>query len=207
MSKKSPSNKARLGDIKPYIIAASDPVDVPWGYLEDWLSNMEKTARLDLSPDYQRGHVWTETQQERYVEHILRRGKTGRELSWNNPTWSGRSDATPSHPDYARVNVTELVDGKQRLEAVRKFMRGELRAFGRTVDEYEDAANLRALTGPRFLMFINELQTRREVLQWYLDMNSGGTVHSDEEIARVRAMVERDESNQCPQLSSKGRSK
>jgi hypothetical protein len=37
---------------------------------------------------------------------------------------------------------------------------------------------------------INDLKTKAEVLQWYLDFNTGGTVHSDEEITRVRKMLE-----------------
>jgi hypothetical protein len=39
---------------------------------------------------------------------------------------------------------------------------------------------------------INDLQYRREVLQWYLDMNTGGTVHSKEEIQRVKHLLEKE---------------
>lgn len=34
------------------------------------------------------------------------------------------------------------------------------------------------------------------VLQWYLDMNTGGTVHSEEEIARVRNLLEQEQSKE-----------
>lgn len=37
---------------------------------------------------------------------------------------------------------------------------------------------------------VNDLKTRAEVMQWYVDMNSGGTVHSAEEIDRVRSLIE-----------------
>lgn len=37
---------------------------------------------------------------------------------------------------------------------------------------------------------INNLKTREEVLQWYIDFNSGGTVHSKSEIDRVKKLLE-----------------
>lgn len=38
---------------------------------------------------------------------------------------------------------------------------------------------------------VNDLKTRDEVLQWYIDINAGGTPHTKEEIERVRAMLSR----------------
>lgn len=38
-------------------------------------------------------------------------------------------------------------------------------------------------------MDVNCLQTRKDMLQWYIDMNSGGTVHSEEEINRVKKLL------------------
>ena len=37
---------------------------------------------------------------------------------------------------------------------------------------------------------MNDLKTEKEVLQWYIDMNAGGTSHSKEEIDRVKKMLE-----------------
>lgn len=42
---------------------------------------------LDLNPDFQRGHVWTPSQQAAFVEFFLRGGKTARVLYFNNPQW------------------------------------------------------------------------------------------------------------------------
>ena len=36
---------------------------------------------------------------------------------------------------------------------------------------------------------INNLAYKKDVLKWYLEMNSGGTVHSDSELNRVREMI------------------
>lgn len=37
---------------------------------------------------------------------------------------------------------------------------------------------------------VNDLKTEKEVLQWYVDMNSGGTPHTNEEIERVKKMIQ-----------------
>ena len=34
------------------------------------------------------------------------------------------------------------------------------------------------------------VKTREEVLSWYLDLNSGGTVHTEEELTKVRGLIE-----------------
>lgn len=39
---------------------------------------------------------------------------------------------------------------------------------------------------------INDLKSKREVLQWYIEMNAGGTPHSNEEIRRVKALMEKE---------------
>lgn len=35
----------------------------------------------------------------------------------------------------------------------------------------------------------NDLKTEKEVLQWYIDMNAGGTQHTSDEIQRVKDMI------------------
>ena len=42
-------------------------------------------------------------------------------------------------------------------------------------------------------MNINNLQTRKEVLQWYIELNSGGTVHTDAEIDRVKKLLRKED--------------
>ena len=76
-----------------------------------------------------------------------------------------------------------LVDGKQRLQAVRLFLNNKIKAFGYYYNEYEDELHL---IGPDFLINVNDLATREEVLQWYLDLNSGGVVHTEEELNKVK---------------------
>lgn len=158
--------------------------DVPWGMVEGYLEREQKELHLDLEPDFQRGHVWTTEQQIAFVEFKLRGGGTGREILMNHPGWQAGFEG-----DFV------LVDGLQRLTAVRKFLASELPVFGAMLEEYEDAG--KALRGLElnlsFRFNVNNLATRAEVLRWYLEINTGGTPHGAEEIRRVRALYEQAE--------------
>lgn len=102
----------------------------------------------------------------------------------------GSSELRFNCPTISRclgVQKAVLVDGKQRLESVRKFLRDELEVFdGHRFSDFTDRLPLEA----RFHVRVNDLQADAEVLQWYLDINSGGVAHTDEEIEKVRKMLE-----------------
>jgi hypothetical protein len=147
-----------------------------WESLEHALERW-KTAELcplDVSPDYQRAHVWTPEQQTAYVEYALMGGEVGRTIIFNCPGWQGTYEGP-----------FELVDGKQRIEAVLSFLRGETRAFGLLRSEFEG----RLPNHVGFLFRICKVATRAEILRLYLNINAGGTPHSREELERVRLLL------------------
>lgn len=45
------------------------------------------------------------------------------------------------------------------------------------------------------LLNINDLKTKKEVLQWYVEMNENGTPHTSQEIEKVKTML-KEESNE-----------
>jgi len=164
-------------------------VDVGWSHLEDTLQGFEEgSGGLDLDPDFQRAHVWTEQQQRRYVAYALRGGRSGRDIFFNDAYWSSRRN----NPTAPRGMV--LVDGKQRLQAVRRWLRNEIPAdfgpglerFNRYAEGFQGQPNTIRV---RFTFHVNDLPTREAVLQWYVDLNSAGVAHTDEEIARVRELL------------------
>ena len=106
-------------------------------------------------------------------------------LFWNDPAYMGGSD----HGSAKDMGLV-LVDGLQRITAVRRFMNNEIPAFGGYCRDYKDRPD-RMSTG--FLMVVNRLETRAEVLRWYLELNTEGVVHSDEEIRRVRQLLRKEE--------------
>lgn len=166
----------RFRDIPQVTRDGNYAVDVGWVYLEKWIAEFNGKDGVDLNPDFQRAHVWTEVQQVRFVEFVLRRGVGSSELRFNCPTMGIAS----------RLERVVIVDGKQRLEAVRRFMRDELAVFdGYTLSQFEGRLPLHA----RFHIRVNDLKTEAEVLQWYLDINSGGVAHTNEELDKVRGML------------------
>lgn len=173
----------KYSDIPQFTQNGNYEVSVSWQYLTDWIASQREdfdkgslSGTFQMDPDFQRGHVWTEQQQIRYVEFVLKGGNSSRVIYWNHPGWMGnwKGDMV-------------LVDGKQRLSAVLRFLHNELPAFGHLRTEYTD--HLR-ITHTEFRMNVNNLKTRAEVLQWYLDLNAGGVVHTDAELNKVRMFLD-----------------
>lgn len=171
----------RWSDI-PQFPSAKYAVDVPWTHLDENLETMRGGGELRLDPDYQRAHVWTRDQQQAYVEFQLMGGDISRTLVFNAPFWTRHS--VPPEETYV-----ELLDGKQRLEAVRAFLRGDFPVFGKKFDEFEDRFPTMEY---RFRFHICCLETREEVLSLYLKINAGGTPHSQQELDRVRKLLEKE---------------
>jgi hypothetical protein len=189
-----PYVRSPLRDImeaKAFTRAPGYRIDMPWSYLEAWIARHQEDSvpqrNLDLDPDFQRAHVWTREQQTAYVEYVMRGGQAACELYFNCVGWNR---------DWRGPFV--IVDGKQRMEAVLRFLRGDVPAFGKTLPEWRAAGaaigasdrDALTLSGPSFKIYINDLKTREEVLRWYLDLNTGGTPHTPAEIDKVRVMLD-----------------
>lgn len=149
-------------------------INLTWFDLEGWIARQAKRD-LDLNPDFQRAHVWSELQQVRYIEFMLRGGNSGKDLYFNHPNWSRGGSG-----------VFVLVDGKQRLNAVLRFLHNEIPAFECYYRDWEGLP----VMDLQFIININDLKSREEVLQWYIDINAGGIAHTEAEIAKVREMLE-----------------
>jgi len=141
-----------------------------------WIDQQVEECGLDLFPDFQRLHVWTEEQQVAWLEFFLRGGKTGRVFYFNHPGWM-----TTFEGDMV------LVDGKQRIQAIRRFINNEIRVFGSLFSEYTDSPRLIVIT---LKMNVNNLKTRADVLRWYIEMNAGGTPHTEEEIEKAMRLLD-----------------
>ncbi len=167
---------ARFRDIPKFTPWGHYAVDISWGYLKDYLVRMDEGYSFDRDPDFQRGHVWTREQQIAYVEFILKGGRSGRDILTNCPGWS-----------HGKTGQMVLVDGKQRLTAVLAFLDDQIPAFGHRYYQFTDRLDL---IDHSFRWHVNDLKTRQEVLTWYLELNAGGTPHTEAELARVRALLD-----------------
>lgn len=177
-----------LNAIPQFITDGHYGVDVSWRFLEKWLAGHE----YDVDPPYQRSHVWTRRQASRYVEYCLQGGRYSRELRWNSRGYNTTSQKKWQHLPVDKLASTtlELVDGKQRLKAVRSFLADELEVFNGILCSDFDGFEMALKLHLSFRMTVNSLDFKADVLQWYLDLNSGGTVHTDEELSKVREMLQ-----------------
>lgn len=182
MGAKDGASKMTWFDIRQFTRAANYNINVSWGYLEQALARWAEDYTVEIEPEFQRAHVWSDDQRSRYVEYVLRGGKSSRVLHWNCPDFGVGSK------DKAFNRTITLVDGLQRLTAVRRFLRGEVRAFGLLCSEFE--GKVPAMGYMDFVFAVNDLPTYAEVLEWYIDLNAGGVAHTDDEIARVRTLLE-----------------
>lgn len=164
----------------PQFPRAHYEIDVEWPYLETWLAD-QITWGLNLEPDFQREHVWTKAQQIAYIEYCLQGGEVGRQIIFNCTYW----DSSPEEG-----GTFEIVDGKQRLQAVRAFMKDEVPVFGNNV--YSKMGRVRMVTGS-FKLRVCKLNSRAECLRLYLNINAGGTPHTKAEIDKVKKMLAKEE--------------
>ncbi len=137
----------------------------------------EMDAGRLIIPDYQRGRVWSAEQSALFAGFVLTGGQPP-------PIW------IQEHPD---ADIEEIVDGLQRISAMRAFFDGEIpaelpnggRVFHYNLDD--DCAGM--LKGLYLTKMIVRLPRRADVLRLYLRLNRGGTVHTDAEIGRVAALL------------------
>ena len=169
----------KFTEIQPYTPDADYQIDVPLPHLKRQLADYQSSYGLDLDVDFQRAHVWTSAQRTAFVEHLLRGGQGSNLIRFNRPNWPRQQDR--------QAAPMLLVDGKQRLTAVLKFLQDELPAFGHTLSQYNDPLPL--ITG-RLKFMVNNLPSRSAVLQWYLEINAGGTPHTPEELEKVRRLLQ-----------------
>lgn len=168
-------------------------VHVGWEYLEKHLE-LERAAGFELQPEYQRDiNRWTREQQVAYVEHVALGGETG-------------CNVTAVHIGPRQFHYTEAADGKlvlpgysmldglQRITAVRAFMHDEfpvltaIRPVGFLASQFaRDAWR----TDFRFVWSTVTVPTVRDVLKLYLRYNRGGTPHTRDDFRRVKEMLEK----------------
>ena len=168
----------KFSDITQFTNPGNYQIDISLKYLPKTIREYEEDYGLELNPDFQRGNVWTREQQIAYLEFFFRGGKSGRTVFFNQPDISYATD----------IPNMVCVDGLQRLTALLGFMNNEIPIFGgHYYRNFEDGLRQ---TEHTIKVCINNLQWRKDVLRWYLEMNSGGTVHSKEELERVAELYE-----------------
>lgn len=139
--------------------------------LEYLLERYKKSYNLDFDPEFQRGYVWSDIQKVKYIEYLMSGASSGRNFYFNCPNWFGNFN-----PETEKMTV---VDGKQRLSTLIDFFNNKIQIFGTAYYRdllYYDKECL------NFVFYVNNLTDEKEIVKWYISMNTGGTVHTDEDL-------------------------
>jgi len=166
------------------------PRSSPCDYGVDSLAKMVNGESLeddgwDLNPDYQRQAVWTDGQASRFIGHLISEGPVPAIFVQRYET----DKNAPEGSEYWKLPV-EVIDGQQRIRAVLRWVRGEIKAEmedGQLVS-YEDLNEIERRGLPNMRIHYVDL-SREEILKFYIRLNRGGTIHTDEEIERVRELL------------------
>jgi len=159
---------AKFSDIKIFRVP-NYKVNVEWTSLDYNINRYKERYNLETDPDFQRGYVWTLEQKIAYIEFIIRGGDSGKSIYFNQTGWMGK----------IRGNMV-LVDGKQRLTTVLDFINNKIPIFdGHYYKDFTDSLPSHC----EFHFHVNDLPTKKDIIEWYLSMNTGGSIHTTEDLA------------------------
>ena len=160
----------KFSEIKKFPFA-SYRINVSWKYLPEWLKLQKEFFNLQLDPPFQRGYKWNMSQKIAFIEYQLKGGFSGKDIFWNSPNWNG---------NIKENDPLQLVDGKQRINAVLDFLDNKIKIFGGySINDFED--KLQHIE-PDFKFHINNLKSQLDVVNWYLGLNTGGSIHTKEDL-------------------------
>jgi hypothetical protein len=177
--------KINVRDLQPNLNWTWNGCSFRWKFEDDSTSfafeKEDKSYVEYIVPEWQRGHVWTEEQQIAYIEYCFTaplQGGSATEVIIAEQYFNEFG----SNKDF-HVKLY-LIDGLQRTTAVRRFLKHEIKVFGRFADEYE----IRGCVDFRVHML--KVKSEKEAIELYLSLNGTGTPHTAEELNNARNMLE-----------------
>lgn len=154
---------------------------------DQFAKQSESGIQVELNPAFQRGHVWTTQQQIAFIEALLAcKLPEHTKTILFNVVYTDEKDA-----DSEVRGKMLCIDGLQRLTACLDFMAGKFKVFDGQL-AYQDFIEACFPLGSAYMLRfdIYNITSYKELLKFYIDLNSGGTVHSADEIERVKNMIE-----------------
>jgi hypothetical protein len=128
------------------------------------------------SPDYQRAYVWTLEDKQRLVRSIMNQMDIGK-FVFLSREW----------PE----NRLEVVDGKQRLNAILEFTQGRFPYEGKTWFQFSrhDKTSFEGLM-IQCATLDSKHVSKADILWLFLSINTGGVPQTEEHVARARRLYE-----------------
>lgn len=143
--------------------------------------NDRDLMRVEMEPEFQRAHVWTEKQQISYMEYLVRNpgDSKAKSITFNCSSWNCY---------LPKDNIVYLVDGLQRLTAIKRFLNNEIPIYGYYLKEFDSDLFIKRI----YLDIYVYALPYKEMLKLYINMNAGGVLHTEEEIVKVRVLLEKE---------------
>lgn len=135
-------------------------------------------GRMNMSPSYQRGLVWTEKQKQEYLTALFK----------------SRAEITPVFVQerFDGEEHYEVLDGKQRLNAIFEFIEDKIELEGIKFSELSAEDTMRLLNYDirytRILSYEGEIPEDFK-LEYFLEINEKGTKMSESQIEKVKNML------------------
>jgi len=141
----------------------------------DSLVHMAYHRGFITSPDYQRDYVWSLEDKQRLIHSIMDRTDIGKFVFLERDE------------DYR----LEVIDGKQRMNAIIEFMEGRFTFKGKTWFQFSrgDKHSFTDL-GVQYAKLQASRVKRSDVLWLFLSVNVGGVPQTEEHIAKARKLYE-----------------
>lgn len=179
----APTNKKSFDEIvKNKKIQSNYKVNFRIQDIPEQLKELKKSYGLETNPYFQRDLCWTIEQKQKYIEHLLRGGLTGRDFYVNFPDWMHSNNTK----ELKTREVMVLVDGQQRLNAICEFVDDKFTVFdGYFYSDFQHIGMQESMIN----WHVNDLKDDNEILQWYIDLNETGVAHTKEELERVRKLI------------------
>lgn len=186
-----------INSVKQY---PTSNVDLDIRYLKSFMENYEddSVSHIDLNPEFQRGHVWTKQQQIAFLENLIRGCQVNNIIYFND--LYGVNPNIIEQADERIKNKCVVVDGLQRLTSIIDFIDGKIKLFDNQVSfndikEHEDKVFMRQVFNQSMIKIRTiHITNYAELLEFYINFNSGGTVHSETEIQRIKDLLEKEKS-------------
>lgn len=182
-----PRHRATVAGLKSAGALTMEAIYQPPWYLGEVvvpITDLRRTLdhdETDLSPSYQRDSVWTDARRAAFVGHVISGGET-------------MALVIQRSPDGGRA---EVLDGKQRIEAVYAWLDGKVPAqLPNGVEVWigelrrDERGRVPGLMRVGLMLRYIDLPWR-ERKRFYVNLNSGGTPHTPEDIAHALAAEER----------------